>query len=122
MITELEQDYRRVLDYVNTHFSKKPDTNAILFLIGVRELGILPEKKFSKTDKVGLLHIAVCKLLSYDGYYALIGMDNDGWPHWDKIKELPFINIFEQELLLKQYIVHYFIEEEILPSNEISKI
>lgn len=112
----IEQDWKAVVDFVTQRFEKKPDTQAILYLIGVRELGMLPEKKFSKTDKVGLMHIAVCKLLSYQGYYQLQGVDQDGWPHWEKIKELPFVNVFEQELLLKQHIIHYFKEEEILVS------
>ncbi len=116
MSTELERDWKRVIEHVQTLFDKKPDTNAILFLIGVRELGALPDTKFSKTDKVGLMHIAVCKLLSYEGYYELVGLDEDGWPHWEKVKELPFINFFEQELLIKQHIVHYFLEEEIIPN------
>jgi len=114
MKTELERDWHRVLQHVEGIFDKKPDTNVVLFLIGVRELGVLPDKKFSKGDKVSLMHIAVCKLLSYDGYYRLQGTDDEGWPHWELIKDVPFINIFEQELLLKQYMVHYFLEEEIL--------
>ena len=113
-LAQLEKDWKEVLAFVQGNFDKNPDTQAILYLIGMRELGMLPEVKFSKTDKVGLMHIAVCKLLSYQGYYVLEGTDQDVWPHWKKVQELPFVNIFEQELLLKQHIVHYFKEEEIL--------
>lgn len=114
MLETLDKDWKTVKQYIHDNFSKEPDTQAILFLIGIRELGMLNEKPFSKRDKVGLMHIAVCKLLSYNGYYKLVGHDQDGWPHWEKQKELPFVNVFEQELLLKQHIVHYFKEEEII--------
>ena len=113
-LAEIEKDWHRVVQFVEERFDKKPDTQAILYLIAMRELGLLPDVKFSKTDKVGLIHIAVCKILSYQGYYELEGTDQDGWPHWKKVQEMPFVNIFEQELLLKQHIVHYFKEEEII--------
>ena len=54
------------------------------------------------------MHIAVCKLLSQSGYYELEGVDQDGWPHWKLVKQLPFINMFEQEVYLRHHIVEYF--------------
>lgn len=114
MLETLDKDWKRVTQYIQENFNKNPDTQAILYLIGIRELGVIHDKPFSKRDKVGLMHIAVCKLLSYHGYYELAGHDQDGWPHWEKKKEVPFANIFEQELMLKQHIVHYFKEEEII--------
>ena len=71
MLETLDKDWKSVKRYIHDNFSKEPDTQAILFLIGIRELGVINEKPFSKRDKVGLMHIAVCKLLSYNGYYKL---------------------------------------------------
>lgn len=88
-------------------FGKRPDLNAVLMLIGMRELGRVMTK-VKKEEKVNLMHIAVCKLLSQSGYYELKGMDQDGWPHWEPVKKLPYINIFDQEIVLKQHIVDYF--------------
>ncbi len=62
-------------------FGKKPDMEAILFLIGIQELGNM-KNKFSKEQKQDLMHIAVCTLLSQSGYYKLEGNDEDGWPHF----------------------------------------
>ncbi len=42
-------------------FGKKPDMEAILFLIGIQEFGDI-RKKFSKEEKQDLMHIAVCSL------------------------------------------------------------
>ncbi|MNR62893.1 hypothetical protein D3C85_1850320 [compost metagenome] len=42
------------------------------------------------------------------GFYELEGLDQDGWPHWKKTKNLPNYTLLEQELLMKSLIVHYF--------------
>ena len=44
-------------------FGKKPDLEAILFLIGMQEYGQLKDK-FTKEQKQDLMHVAVCLLLS----------------------------------------------------------
>lgn len=106
--------WKRIVDYVELNFNKKPDMNAILFLIGMRELGHLPEEKFKKSDKVDLMHIAVCKILSYSGHYRLKGADENGWPHWELVKQLPQFNVFEQESYIRTHIIEYFITENII--------
>lgn len=88
-------------------FGKKPDMEAILFLIGIQEFGNI-KKKFSKEQKQDLMHIAVCSLLSQSGYYQLSRYDDDGWPHFDQLKELPIFNMIEQENFLKDHILLYF--------------
>lgn len=106
--------WKKIIDYVETNFNKKPDMNAILFLIGMRELGQLPSGNFKKDEKVNLMHIAVCKILSYSGHYELKGVDEDGWPHWELIKQLPQFTVFEQESYIRTHIIEYFIAEEII--------
>ncbi|MNT58631.1 hypothetical protein D3C72_1960800 [compost metagenome] len=54
------------------------------------------------------MHIATCRLFSEMGFYELEGLDQDGWPHWKKTKNLPNYTLLEQELLMKSLIVHYF--------------
>jgi hypothetical protein len=100
--------------FVQQQFNKTPDLNAILFLIGVRELGELPDKPFKKEEKVNLMHIAICKLFSLSGYYELEGKDKDGWPHWKLIKPMPNFSIFEQETFIRQHIIEYFEQEQII--------
>jgi hypothetical protein len=84
-----------------------PDIKVILFLIGVQELGKGP-RKFSKRQKEELMHIANCRLFSELGFYELEGVDQDGWPHWKKMKPIPAYNVLEQEMLMKTLIVKYF--------------
>ena len=88
-------------------FGKKPNMEAILFLIGVQELGDL-RKKFSKEQKQDLMHVAVCILFSQGGYYELEKVDEDGWPHYRQLKALPVMNLIEQENFMKDHILLYF--------------
>ena len=110
---ELTVKWFALLQFIEENFQKKPDVNAILFLVGIREAGIIPEKKLSKEQKIYLMHIANCKILSYSGYYKQVGFNEDGWPIWENDKKLPNMDLFEQEVLLKQHIIDYFENEEI---------
>jgi len=93
-------------------FGKKPDMEAILFLIGIQEFGQLREK-FTKEQKQDLMHVAVCSLLSQSGFYVLEGKDQDGWPHFTQLKVMPEMNTIEQENFLKDHILLYFQDHDL---------
>jgi len=84
---------------------KLPDMQGILFAIGLQELGQLRDD-FTKEERQDLMHIAVCRLLSYDGYYQLEGYDDEGWPHWRRTG-VPPKGRAKQELLLRRKIYEY---------------
>jgi len=88
-------------------FDKKPDMEAILFLIGMQETGFI-KQKITKEQKQDLMHVAICTVLSASGYYEFEGKDEDGWPHFKQLKELPAMPLYEQENLLKDNILFYF--------------
>jgi len=104
---EYDAEWEALLEKLQTVLGKKPNLEALLFLIGMQELG-KGKKVFSKEEKQDLMHIAVCRLLSLDGYYEFEGRDNDGWPHWKLIKTMPQDGLKEQELLLIKNIKLYF--------------
>ena len=105
------EEWEELMQQLTIIFEKRPaDLNAVLFLIGVQELG-KGHKHFSKEEKQDLMHIAICKVLSYSGIYELEGLDQDGWPHWKLIQKLPFVNLLEQEKLLKAHVLEYFKRE-----------
>ena len=103
----IDEQFRKVQVQIYRQFQKNPDLDVLLFLIGVRELGVVKDK-FTKSEKVDLMHIATCRLLSEEGYYKLAGQDQEGWPHWEPIKALPTLTTYEQEYLLKKQIIRYF--------------
>ncbi|MCB9305729.1 MAG: hypothetical protein H6565_03940 [Lewinellaceae bacterium] len=110
---ELDFEWLRVQHLVQDamHRDTLPDLNTVLFLIGIQELGRW-KKGFSKEEKQDLMHIAVCRLLSYDGFFEFVGRDDDGWPHYRQIAEMPPQDTARQEQLLKENAVRYFRELE----------
>ena len=88
-------------------FGKKPDLEAVLFLIGMQETGFV-KSKISKEQKQDLMHVGVCTLLSESGFYILEGIDKDGWPHFKQVKEIPAYNVIDQENFLKDHALLYF--------------
>jgi hypothetical protein len=108
---ELAQRWAKLMSLLQEQIGKRPkDLNAVLFLIGVQELG-KGMKRFSKEEKQDLMHIAICKVLSYSGFYTLEGLDEEGWPHWKPVKQLPHFDLLDQEKLLKMHILEYFEKE-----------
>lgn len=108
---DFERQWQLLLKNLEQSIGKKPkDLNAVLFLIGVNELGS-GRHHFSKEEKQDLMHIAICKVLSLSGYYRLEGLDKDGWPHWVLQKKLPHFDLLEQEKLLKMHVLEYFERE-----------
>ncbi len=91
-------------------FGKKPDLEAVLFLIGLQETGFRAEK-ISKEQKQDLMHVAVCRVLSQSGYYQLEGNDADGWPHYAQVKELPVMALPVQENFIRDHVLLYFEEQ-----------
>lgn len=108
---ELDRIWNSLVQSIESLIGKRPkDLNAVLFLIGVQELG-QGKKVFSKEEKQDLMHIGICKVLSFSGYYILEGLDKDGWPHWKMVKKLPHFDLLEQERLLKMHVIEYFEKE-----------
>jgi hypothetical protein len=107
--------YRLVFD-LKKQFGKKPNMDAILFLVGVQELGVLRE--FAKHEKMDLMHIATAKLLSYEGHFEFEGNDDDGWPHYRQISRPPYGDLMAQELLLRKLLVRYFDENGFFDDNQ----
>ena len=110
---QLDFEWLQVRHKVKTIFNKEslPDLNAILFVIGIQELGRWQDN-FTKEEKQDLLHIAVCRLLEYDGYYEFAGRDADGWPHWKNLKPFTQAGLKTQSTLLKEKIIQYFKDAE----------
>lgn len=108
---ELDRNWFALMREIERMLGHIPkDLNGVLFLIGVQELG-KGHKLFTKEQKQDLMHIAICKVLSLSGYYALEGLDEDGWPHWKLVRKLPRFDLLEQEKLLKMHVIEYFEKE-----------
>ncbi|MFZ4545316.1 MAG: hypothetical protein ACOYOA_14790 [Saprospiraceae bacterium] len=112
---ELDFEWLKVRHKIRDQMGRTeiPDLNAVLFLVGVQELGRVQEK-FTKEEKRDLMHIAVCRLLSYEGYYEFEGRDADGWPHYKQIAPFTTKGLEEQERLIKEKLIQYFADEQVI--------
>ena len=103
---DVELRFRELTKELEKNFGPDLDTQAILFLIGVHELG-QGYKEFTKQEKTELLHVAVCTILEPYGYYEFEGKDIQHWPHFKLVKELPQLNDREQQHIIKEAIIEY---------------
>jgi len=108
---DLQQRWWALEAQLVERFGKKPDLEAVLFLIGLQETGFIREK-VSKEQKQDLMHVAVCTVLAQSGYYILEGKDSEGWPHFKQVKELPPMPLPEQENFIKDHVLLYFHQTE----------
>ena len=109
---DLQQRWWQLEMKLMGRFGKKPDMEAILFLIGLQEVNCI-RKKITKEQKQDLMHVAICTVLLPAGYYEKNGTDEDGWPHFTQLKELPATSLLEQENFLKDFILFDFQQQEI---------
>ena len=61
---QLKQRWEKVVHLLSNQFAdgEMLDLDAIIYLIGVQELGKV-HQTFKKDEKVNLMHIAICRLL-----------------------------------------------------------
>ena len=106
--------WESLVDFISVKFGSGHtlDIQAILFLIGINELG-QGYRNFTQEEKTNLLHIAICKLLERYGYYIFLKRDQDGWPHWDTNQDISQPSPKEQTELLKKSAILYFEESGI---------
>ena len=104
-----KEKWEYIVEKLTEEFSDGEDLNldGIVYLIGVQELGQVG-RRFKKDDKINLMHIAICKLLEPYGYYEFNYVDNDGWPHYKTLNQLPNLKPGKQTVLMKDAIIQYF--------------
>ena len=112
---KLKEDWERIVQILSTKFGEGDQLNldGIIYLIGIQELG-QGAKNYAKDEKINLMHIAICRLLEPFGYYEFDFFDNEGWPHYKVLEELPLLKTGEQTVLMKEAIVLYFTEKELI--------
>lgn len=109
----MASDWETLQQKLTDRFGNELDFDALLYLIGLQELG-KPVRKYKKDQKLEIMHIAICTLLEPYGFYEFAGVDNDGWPHWTLKEKLPHLDAKQQNRLMVDAIVDYFRRTEFL--------
>lgn len=105
-MNDLEVKWEEALIKIEKKFGDKISLKGVLYLIGVQELSF-GLKKFNRDEKINVLHVATCKLLSGYGYYKFNFIDKDGWPHYEELKPLHNLSDEDQQNLIKKAIITY---------------
>lgn len=109
----LDIKWSSVESYLKKRFSQQLDIKSILFILGLRELG-RKETDFSKEAKMDLMNVGFCRIASISGYFETLEKDKDGWPIWKQIKPLPKMSTKEQERFIKEHVIKYFEQEDLI--------
>ncbi len=112
---QLKERWENLVSILSNQFSQGEDLDldAIIYLIGVQELGKV-HQEYKKDEKLNLMHIAICRLLEPYGFYEFEFFDEEGWPHYKVKEELPPLKAGEQSVLMKEAIVNYFLERQLI--------
>lgn len=110
--------FKALLKSLEDRFGGGLDLETLLLLIGVQELG-KGYQKFSKRQKLELMHVGICTILEPYGFYKTVGRDKDNWPHFEFLKALPPLNEYQQQHLMKEAVLAYFDEENAQDENTI---
>ena len=110
--------YQALVKQIEADFGEDIDTEAIMVLIGIQELG-QGYAKYSKDEKINLIHIATCTILEPYGYFEFTENDADGWPHFEKKENLPPLDSRQQVHFIKEAILAYFRENEYYIEEEV---
>ncbi len=116
---DIELRFQKLKKGLEQKFGEGMDLHAILYLIGVNELGE-GYNNFSKSEKTDLLHVAICTLLEPYGHYRFAGRDKDNWPHFTLERPLPPLEHREQQHLIKESMLDYFIRNEYFKPEDLA--
>ena len=87
--TELR--FQKLIQELKPRFDMDLDLTALIYLIGVNEVGF-GFRSYTKQEKMDLMHVAICTLLSPAGYYEFSHRDDQNWPHFTLLQPLPTLN------------------------------
>ena len=120
-MTKIVSDWQHLQNKLKERFETEMDHDAILFMIGLQELD-KPYRTYKKDEKLEVMHIGVCTVLSPYGFYEYKGRDDEDWPHWEVKEQLPHLDAKQQNRLMNDALIEYFkrtgfLDEEIEPNQ-----
>jgi hypothetical protein len=98
------------------HFKVSANQEFLLFIIGLQELG-QGIKAYSKQEKMDIINLARCRLLTMTDFVRQTGVDDDGWPMFEVLKDENELLPSERDKMLKESLMAYFDLHLFNPNN-----
>ncbi|MFT3740803.1 MAG: hypothetical protein QM786_18790 [Breznakibacter sp.] len=107
MTLDLNQRWSEFLMKASYHFKVNANQEFLLFIIGLQELG-QGFKSYSKQEKMDIINLARCRLLTISNCLKQTGMDDEGWPTFEVLKDENELLPSERDRLMKESMMTYF--------------
>jgi hypothetical protein len=101
-----EENWDLLVLEISKRFKVTADFDFMLFLIGVQELG-QGMRPYERQEKMDLINLGKCTLLSEEGYLKPNGHDEEGWPLFKEVKALKYLTPSLFNHVLKQAAFKY---------------
>jgi hypothetical protein len=105
-MTYSEESWDTMVFEVSKRFSVTADFDFMLFIIGIQEYG-QGMRDYSRQEKMDLINLAKCTLLSQTGHLERVDCDEAGWPQFKEIKNIAALTSNYQNALLKRAAFDY---------------
>ena len=82
-----------------------------MVILPIADFGVLvlfTSKEPDVDSSLELFLIAICALLEPEGYFEFVGQDQDGWPHWNQVKNLKRSYAIRGAACLKKTLLNVF--------------
>ena len=106
--SEHERRWQSLLSDVESKFGRKPDVDALLFLMGIQSVGRGFEPDLPKERKQSLIMEGSYLAFETLGLYQRMGLERNGFWIWEKTGDIPKLDVDDQEKLLQIGILNYF--------------
>jgi hypothetical protein len=107
---DLDRRWERLLERLARRLGKPPSLEGVLFLIGLRELGLGYQPGLEKEHKQDLVQEGANFALAALGYLEALGRDPEtGFTRWRRQAPLQPLDTESQERLLRWAIWRYFV-------------
>ena len=94
-------------DRLGEMYGIKVDFNGVLFLVGMRERGLIFQQ-FTREEKHNLINLGSCTLYKEMGLTEISGFDADGWPLFRQKALSPEIPEERKQKTLQDCALRYF--------------
>lgn len=101
------KSWEELCNILSAKFGIDVDFTGVLFLVGVREKGLVLQK-FTKEEKLNLINLGSCILYTEAGLLERTGTDHDGWPVFHQNALAPQIDENRKKKTLQDCAIRYF--------------